>query len=102
MRRISFCGSASNSDLPASPGPGRVVGHSDTGIASDFWALLPLGRRRRANRSTLRQEGFTASGGTACRLQYGTLVYNAGVICDTVANFRMGDHLDATLRKCSA
>jgi hypothetical protein len=28
MRRISFCGSASNSDLPASPGPGRVVRYS--------------------------------------------------------------------------
>ena len=40
-------------------------------------------------RASVRQEGFTASGGTACRLQYGTLVYNAGVICDTVANFRM-------------
>src|ERR1035441_5689260 len=53
--------------------------------------MSPLGGwggRRDSNPRPPTIRRFTASGGTACRREYGTLAYKPGVICEAVANFR--------------
>ena len=59
-----------------------------------LWPLggfSPLRGRCWTRRSSLPKGGFTASGGTTCGLPTRNAGLKPGVICDSVANFHIGE-----------